>query len=43
MKAEYLTRVAESGGMFVQSEKFILHHQDHYKKNPAKAGAKNFL
>ncbi len=21
-----------SGGMFVQSEKFILHHQDHYKK-----------
>jgi len=22
-----------SGGMFVQSEKFIKHHQDHYKKN----------
>ncbi len=29
-----------SGGMFVQSEKFILHHQDHYKKNPAKGGSK---
>ena len=25
-----------SGGMFVQSEKFILHHQDHYKKNNGK-------
>jgi type I restriction enzyme M protein len=24
-----------SGGMFVQSEKFIKNHQDHYKKNPA--------
>ncbi len=25
-----------SGGMFVQSEKFIKHHQDHYKKNNGK-------
>jgi type I restriction enzyme M protein len=25
-----------SGGMFVQSEKFIKHHQDHYKKNSNK-------
>jgi len=25
-----------SGGMFVQSEKFIKHHQDYYKKNNAK-------
>ncbi len=25
-----------SGGMFVQSEKFIKHHQDHYKKNTGK-------
>jgi len=25
-----------SGGMFVQSEKFIKHHQDHYKKNISK-------
>ncbi len=25
-----------SGGMFVQSEKFIMHHQDHYKKNNGK-------
>jgi type I restriction enzyme M protein len=25
-----------SGGMFVQSEKFIKHHQDHYKKNNSK-------
>lgn len=25
-----------SGGMFVQSEKFIRHHQDHYKKNNGK-------
>jgi type I restriction enzyme M protein len=25
-----------SGGMFVQSEKFIKHHQDHYKKNSDK-------
>lgn len=25
-----------SGGMFVQSEKFIEHHQDHYKKNNGK-------
>jgi len=25
-----------SGGMFVQSEKFIKHHQDHYKKNKGK-------
>lgn len=25
-----------SGGMFVQSEKFITHHQDHYKKNNGK-------
>jgi type I restriction enzyme M protein len=25
-----------SGGMFVQSEKFIKHHQDHYKKNSGK-------
>ena len=25
-----------SGGMFVQSEKFIKHHQDHYRKNNAK-------
>ncbi|MBS1776355.1 MAG: SAM-dependent DNA methyltransferase [Bacteroidetes bacterium] len=29
-----------SGGMFVQSEKFIKHHQDYYKKNPAKGGSK---
>ncbi len=29
-----------SGGMFVQSEKFIKHHQDHYKKNPANGGRK---
>lgn len=29
-----------SGGMFVQSEKFIKSHQDHYKKNPAKSGIK---
>lgn len=29
-----------SGGMFVQSEKFIKHHQDHYKKNPANGGSK---
>ena len=28
-----------SGGMFVQSEKFIKHHQDHYKKN-ASTGSK---
>ena len=25
-----------SGGMFVQSEKFIKHHQDHYKRNNGK-------
>src|ERR1017187_3793501 len=25
-----------SGGMFVQSEKFIKHHQDHYRKNNGK-------
>ncbi len=25
-----------SGGMFVQSEKFVEHHQDHYKKNNGK-------
>ena len=25
-----------SGGMFVQNEKFIKHHQDHYKKNNGK-------
>ncbi len=25
-----------SGGMFVQSEKFIKHHQDHYKKRNGK-------
>jgi len=25
-----------SGGMFVQSEKFVKHHQDHYKKNQSK-------
>ena len=29
-----------SGGMFVQSEKFIKHHQDYYKKNSAKSGSK---
>lgn len=29
-----------SGGMFVQSEKFIKHHQDYYKKNPANGGSK---
>lgn len=29
-----------SGGMFVQSEKFIMHHQDHYKKNPDRIGRK---
>ncbi len=29
-----------SGGMFVQSEKFIKSHQDHYKKNPANGGSK---
>ena len=28
-----------SGGMFVQSEKFIKAHQDHYKKN----NGKNYL
>lgn len=26
-----------SGGMFVQSEKFIKHHQDHYRKGKAKS------
>ena len=29
-----------SGGMFVQNEKFIKHHQDHYKKNSANGGTK---
>ncbi len=29
-----------SGGMFVQSEKFIKHHQDYYKKNSANGGSK---
>jgi type I restriction enzyme M protein len=28
-----------SGGMFVQSEKFIKNHQDHYKKNPDNGGS----
>lgn len=33
-----------SGGMFVQSEKFIKHHQDHYrKKNPLLRGAGGVL
>ena len=31
-----------SGGMFVQSEKFIKHHQDHYKKNNGKKLSLNF-
>ncbi len=32
-----------SGGMFVQSEKFIKHHQDHYKKNASAGSARQKL
>ena len=32
-----------SGGMFVQSEKFIKAHQDHYKKSPLSRGAGGVL
>jgi len=32
-----------SGGMFVQSEKFIKHHQDHYKKNASTGSARQKL
>jgi type I restriction enzyme M protein len=32
-----------SGGMFVQSEKFIKHHQDHYKRNVSTGSASKKL
>ncbi len=32
-----------SGGLFVQSEKFIKHHQDHYKKNASTGSASKKL
>jgi type I restriction enzyme M protein len=38
MKAEFFDPCCGSGGMFVQSEKFIKAHQDHYKKLPSSGG-----